>query len=130
MSGHDKVFEKISKEKRFREIRDERMLPSVDIAAAEVGGILSDEDPEYSQSTCYSEGLECIEKAPGCSSKPSTATIQFPSSIMTSEDICGTADRLSLPDNQTTAIVSAVLKAGGADLNDFIISASTTNEIE
>ena len=45
---------------------------------------------------------------------------------MTSEDICSTADPLSLSDDQTTAIASAVLKAGGPDLNGFIISVSTT----
>ena len=68
------------------------MLPSVDVSAAEVREILSDEDPEYSQSTCTSESLECTEIAPGCSSIPSTINIHFPRSIMTSEDIYGTAD--------------------------------------
>ena len=129
MSGHDKVFEKNSKEKGFREIREERMLLSVDVAAAEVGQILSDKDADYSQNTCNSEGLECTEIAPGCSSKPSTITIHFPRSIMTSEDICGTVYRLSLSDNHTTAIVSVVFKAGGADLNDFILSLRLQSEI-
>ncbi|KAG0721287.1 hypothetical protein GWK47_046750 [Chionoecetes opilio] len=41
-------------------------------------------------------------------------------------DICSTADRLGLSDNQVTALVSATLKAGGADLDKFVISTSTT----
>ena len=47
---------------------------------------------------------------------------------MISEEICSATDRLSLSDNQTTAMVSAVLKAGGADLDDFVISASTKED--
>ena len=126
MSGHDKVFEKKSREKSFREEREERMLSSVTAAAAEVGKISSDEDPENSQGSGTSEGSEYTETTPSCSSKPSTITLHFPHSVMNSEEICSTADRLSLSDNQTTAMVSAVLKAGGADLDDFVISASTT----
>ena len=99
------------------------MLSSVTAAAAEVGEISSDED---SQGSGTSEGSEYTETTPGCSSKPSTITLHFPQSVMTSEEICSTADRLSLSDNQTTAMVSAVLKAGGAELDDFVISASTT----
>ncbi|KAG0730213.1 hypothetical protein GWK47_028706 [Chionoecetes opilio] len=41
-------------------------------------------------------------------------------------DICSTADRLGLSDNQVTALVSATLKAGGDDLDKFVISTSTT----
>ena len=90
-------------------------------AAAEVGEISADEDSQNSQGTGTSEGSEYTEPTPGCSSKPSTITLHFPWSVMTSEEICSTADRLSLSDNQTTAMVSAVLKAGGADLDDFVI---------
>ena len=126
MSGHDKVFEKKSREKSFREEREERMLSSVTAAAAEVGEISTDEDSQNSQGSGTSEGSEYTEPTPGCSSKPSTITLHFPRSVMTSEEICSAADRLSLSDNQTTAMVSAVLKAGGADLDDFVISASTT----
>lgn len=46
---------------------------------------------------------------------------------MDCEEICNIADRLSLSDNQLTATVASVLKAGGADLNDFILSRSTTH---
>ena len=126
MSGHDKVFEKKSREKSFREEREERMLSSVTATAAEVGEISTDEDSENSQGTGTSEGSEYTEPTPGCSSKPSTITLHFPRSVMTSEEICSAADRLSLSDNQTTAMVSAVLKAGSADLDDFVKSASTT----
>ncbi|KAG0723598.1 hypothetical protein GWK47_042397 [Chionoecetes opilio] len=46
--------------------------------------------------------------------------------VMECLDICSTADRLGLSDNQVTALVSATLKAGGADLDKFVISTSTT----
>lgn len=121
MSGHDKVFEKKSREKSFREEGEERMLSSVTAAAAEVGKISNDEDPENSQGSGTSEGSEYIDTTASCSSKPSTITLHFPHSVMTSEEICSTADRLSLSDNQTTAMVSAVLEARCADLDDFVI---------
>lgn len=131
MSGHDKVFEKKYTEKNFREEREKRLLSSVTAAAAEVGEISTDDVSENSHGSAISECSEYTEPTPGsprpgCSSKPSTITLHFPRSVMTSEEICSTADRLSLSDNQTTAMVSAVLKAGGADLDDFAISASTT----
>lgn len=40
--------------------------------------------------------------------------------------ICNTADRLGLPANQVTALVSATLKAGEANLDTLIISRSTS----
>ena len=124
MSGHDKMFEKKATEKNFREEREERMLSSVTAAAAEVGEISSNENPENNEGTNTCESSEYTETA-GCSSKPSTITLHFPRSVMTSEEICSAADRLSLSDNQTIATVSAVLKAGGADLDNFVISASS-----
>lgn len=45
---------------------------------------------------------------------------------MECDAICNTADQLGLPDNQVTALVSAILKAGGADLDKLVISRSTT----
>lgn len=96
MSGHDKVFEKKSREKSFQEEREERMLSSVTAAAAEVGEISTHEDSENSQGTGTSEGSKYTEPSPDCSSKPSTITLHFPRSVMTSEEICSAADRLSL----------------------------------
>ncbi|KAG0713169.1 hypothetical protein GWK47_016806 [Chionoecetes opilio] len=55
-----------------------------------------------------------------------TVTPTFPRRVMEWVDICSTADRLGLSDNQVTALVSATLKAGGADLDKFVISTSTT----
>ena len=53
--------------------------------------------------------------------------LAFPRKVMECDEICNTADRLALTDNQVTAMVPAVLKAGGADLNSFVISYSTTH---
>ena len=78
------------------------------------------------ESTGTSEGSEYTETIAGCSSKPRTITLHFPRSVVISEEICSIVDRLSLSGNQTTAMVSAVLKAGCADLDHFVISASTT----
>ncbi|KAG0729571.1 hypothetical protein GWK47_030039 [Chionoecetes opilio] len=44
-------------------------------------------------------------------------------------DICSTADRLGLSDNQVTALVSATLKAGGADLGQ-VCHLNLNNETE
>ncbi|KAG0711398.1 hypothetical protein GWK47_020676 [Chionoecetes opilio] len=44
-------------------------------------------------------------------------------------DICSTADRLGLSDNQVTALVSATLKAGGADLDKFVIFTTRRNRM-
>ena len=65
------------------------------------------------------------QPVPGCSFDD-FVMLKFPKKIMECEDICSASDRLALSDNQVTAIVSAVLKAGGADLNHFSISCSTT----
>ena len=126
MSGHDKVLEKKATEKSFREKREEKMLTSVTATAADVGEISSHEDPENREGTGTSEGSKYTKKIAGCSSKPSTITVHFPRPVMTSEEICSAADRLSLSDNKTTAMVSAVLKPEGADFDHFIISSSTT----
>lgn len=120
MSGHDKVFENKSRQKSFREGREERMF-SVTEAATEAWEILTDEDTQNSQGSGTTDISEYTEPTPDCSSKQNTITLHFPRSIMTSEEICSAADQLSLSDNQTTAIVSAVLKAGGADLDDCYI---------
>ena len=53
--------------------------------------------------------------------------MEFSRDIMEDEGICAAADRLGMSDNQVTAVVVAVLKAGGADvMKDFNISRSTT----
>lgn len=62
----------------------------------------------------------------GCSQHQAAVTLTFPRKIMECLEICNAADRLALSDNQVTTMVSATLKAGGADLDNFVISTSTT----
>ncbi|KAG0714022.1 hypothetical protein GWK47_014951 [Chionoecetes opilio] len=70
--------------------------------------------------------MDYQQPRPGCSHHQDTVTLTFPRRVMECVDICSTADRLGLSDNQVTALVSATLKAGGADLDKFVISTSTT----
>lgn len=53
-------------------------------------------------------------------------TLTFPRRVMECVDICSTTDHVELYDNQVTAVVSATLKANGADLDKFVNSTSTT----
>ena len=94
--------------------------------AAEVGDISRGKDPENDEGTDTSEGSKYTKTTAGHSSQPSKIILHLSWSVMTSEEICSAADRLSLSDNQTTAMVSAVLKSEGTDLDDFVMSASTT----
>ena len=55
-----------------------------------------------------------------------TVPIALPKAIMESEDICATADRYKISDVGLTAIVAAVLRTGGADVSEFILSKSST----
>ncbi|KAG0719363.1 hypothetical protein GWK47_007297 [Chionoecetes opilio] len=71
--------------------------------------------------------MDYQQPRPGCSHHQDTVTLTFPRGVMECVDICSTADRLGLSDNQVTALVSATLKAGGADREtSFFISTSTT----
>ncbi|XP_076061448.1 uncharacterized protein LOC143037211 [Oratosquilla oratoria] len=61
-----------------------------------------------------------------CSYHEDTVTMTFPRRVVECDAICNTADRLGLSDNQVTALVYAILKTGGANLDKLIISRSTT----
>lgn len=92
----------------------------------------ADDVPTFADSTDSEQNVEDLsdmdyqQPRPGCSHRQDTVTLTFPRRVMECVDICSMADRLGLSDNQVTAIVSATLKAGGADLDKFVISASTT----
>ena len=83
-------------------------------------------DPTYTNSKDNAEDMEYQQPCPGCSHHQELVTLTFPKRIVDSVDICCTADHLRLSDNQVTPLVSSTLKAGGADLEQFVISVSTT----
>ena len=112
MSGHDKIFETRSKQQLERgeilqqkEKRGPQLICPCVIAPPTVKG--NADDVDYQQ------------PHPGCSYHQDTVTLTFPKRIMECVDICSTADRLGLSNNQVTAEVSATLKAGGADLDNL-----------
>lgn len=94
MSGHDKIFERRAKEKSFREGRAERMSLSVTAVARQYST-----DEESQKTDDDMNDTELLEPLPGCSSQSTDVTLHFPRAIMASEEICSTADRLSLSDN-------------------------------
>ena len=59
------------------------------------------------------------------STRSDHVTLSFPRRLMADEEICATADRYKVSDVQLTAITAAILKAGGANLEDFSLSRST-----
>ncbi|KAG0727935.1 hypothetical protein GWK47_033561 [Chionoecetes opilio] len=80
-------------------------------------------DPTDSEGNA--EDMDYQQPRPGCSHHQDTGDSHISQEGHECVDICSTADRLGLSDNQVTALVSATLKAGGADLDKFVISTST-----
>lgn len=129
MSGHDKIFESKSQQQSQRREREEerfQLVATRDHAIENEESLDTDgEDDDGSsgvldiRDTDYHPPISCTSK------NATTINLEFPRAVMSCEEICSTADRLALSDNQTTAMVAAVLKAGGADLSDFTISTST-----
>jgi len=127
MSGHDKVFESKSCRQSERRQKEQLRKNAQENETLDTDVLTSlttdDEDDDYrSNDSTVSE----YQPIPQSSDKETTVLLKFPRKIMESEEICNAADRLCLTDNQTTAIVSAVLRAGGGDLDDFTISRSST----
>ena len=127
MSGHDKVFEMKSQQlQQRREREEERLQRELAKESTTVQESIEPDEENDDESPIDDCDEDYMQEEPGPSQKDTMVTLEFPRALMKSEEICSAADRLSLSDNQTTAIVAAVLKAGGADLNNFKLSTSTT----
>ncbi|KAG0725795.1 hypothetical protein GWK47_037899 [Chionoecetes opilio] len=136
MSGHDKIFESRSQQQaeraarlQQREEQDMNLSQNFyNFSAATQRRTAADVSTwaEPTDSEGNAEDMDYQQPRPGCSHHQDTVTLTFPRRVMECVDICSTADRLGLSDNQVTALVSATLKAGGADLDKFVISTSTT----
>ncbi|KAG0706298.1 hypothetical protein GWK47_024335 [Chionoecetes opilio] len=136
MSGHDKIFESRSQQQaeraarlQQREEQDMNLSQNFyNFSAATQRRTAADvstwADPTDSEGNA--EDMDYQQPLPGCSHHQDTVTLTFPRRVMECVDICSTANRPGLSDNQVTALVSATLKAGGADLDKFVISTSTT----
>jgi hypothetical protein len=125
MNGHDKIFEtkaemlqaRVDREHRLREreqsrVIETRSVDTLDESSDESADDYMETDPDFDSN----ESRRTIE----------FVSLQFPKNIMLCDEITSAADRLKLSDNQTTMIVSAVIKAAGGNLEDFDISRSTT----
>ena len=129
MSGHDKIFETKAWNKIIRENRQLELLiaknaedvsTTIDIND-DMDMDIVDDDHEYEDNdTSFTHSYSTC-------TKDKRVLLEFSRDIMEDEGICAAADRLGMSDNQVTAVVVAVLKAGGADvMKDFNISRSTT----
>ena len=132
MSGHDKIFETKAANKLIRDNKQEKRRSQNDAIACvepstshdnnDVAMIDTDEDSNGGDAddTTFSPSMR------QGNNQPDKVQLQFSRDIMSDEGICSVGDRLGMSDNQVTAVVAAVLKAGGADIKEFIISRSST----
>ena len=97
-----------SKRKKVEELTD---------AAMEV-------DSDTSQSSIASEDEYAPRKDQSASK---TMHLDMPRKVLASSAVSTMADRLKMSYSATAGIASAILKAGGANLGDFAVSASTSN---
>ena len=133
MSGHDKVFKtklmkKLQRDSQQQKKRkdnysiDASSSNAMDAAAAASNYSASDYSPSDSAQTDPTFESNSRES----SLRSQYVHLVFPRNVLADEGICAAADRLGLSDNQTTSMVVAVLKAGGADImKDFTISRCT-----
>ena len=133
MNGQDKIFEakalqfltRIEQQQQRQEKETERLEKR---AAAELeGNEFFEESEDDAQVGCTEidpdfEPDHIIEKI----EFQEFVTLQVPRKIMECDELTTAADRLKLSDNQTTMIVSAIIKAAGGNLDDFDVSRSTT----
>lgn len=138
MSGHDKIFESRYKRQVERAaILQQRWEQVMNLSENFYNSLVvtqrrTDVDVSTWSSPTDSEGsakdMDYQQPRPGCSHRHDTVTFTFSRRVMECVDICSTADRLELSNNQVTAVVSVTLKAIGADLDKIVISASTTRQ--
>ena len=128
MDGMDKVFEKKIMAKKSREDAAERRQAQSVATETEVHeddmSIIS--GPESEDATGYdSEGSNYV---PPVEEQTTSSTIQLsaPKNIMDNAEICGALDRLRLSDNCGTVMASAFIKGCGGNVEDFVLSRSTT----
>ena len=65
------------------------------------------------------------EYEPAVKKKSRTVTLEVPRNIFSDPNVTAMLDRTKCTNRVTTGVVSSVLKAAGADLNDFSISKDT-----
>ena len=129
MSGHDKIFESKAVDKIVREQKQEKRNTQKDIVEASASYdhddvVMLDEDVDGNK--CEDDDATFSPSMRKASGGHEKVNLKFSRDIMADEGICAAGDRLGLSDNQVTAMVVAVLKAGGADVNKFTISRHST----
>ena len=133
MNGQDKIFEakalqfltRIEQQQQRQEKETERLEKRT--AAELEGNEFFEESEDDAQVGCTEidpdfEPDHIIEKI----EFQEFVTLQVPRKIMECDELTTAADWLKLSDNQTTMIVSAIIKAAGGNLDDFDVSRSTT----
>ena len=138
MNGHDKVFEEKAKVKLVRVRRelfrrgnsntenaelenDDNDSQDDDNDTPEVTGVAGDNND-----TDVDEDFVAADVKRRKRETNQFVKIALPKKIMECIEITTAADRLKLSDKQTTMLVSAIIKAGNGNLDDFDISRSTT----
>lgn len=127
MSGNDKIFLRKIERKREREAKkkaritkeQKRVLQSCANVPHESRETESENGNESSSSS--NSSLQLPYKI-----RRENVTISLPRKIMEVPEITAALDRLGLSNTKGAVLVSAVLKAGNANLNEFSLSESTT----
>ena len=141
MDGHDKIFEikaqlqavrynrkLILSNKEKERVEHEGRLDDQDNEDMEVNDEEQNSDQDIAIAVTEVDGgmRWDLNYEPPMDRRSEFVILHIPKRIMQCEEITSAADRLRLSDNQTTMIVSAVIKAAGGNLDDFDISRSTS----
>lgn len=131
MDGHDKVFETKAEMQAARLRRSQtQLITEVGTSASVASNMVllereSDLESQTEQSADDSADDEDFQIHES-STRADFVNLNLPKKLMHCEDITAAADRLKLSDAQLTMILSAVVKAGQGNLDNFDISRSTT----
>ena len=133
MDGHDKVFETKAEMQaaRLRRSQDQ-LMPEADAGtsgASDMVALEGESDIESQDAQSVDDNEEDVDRdfqSHTCNTRTDFVNLNLPKKIMQCEEITAAADRLKLSDIQITMIISAIVKAGNSDLNNFDVSRSTT----
>lgn len=140
MDGHDKVFESKAKWQAARLLRSKGQLTreagAGGLASSDMVTLECETDSQSQSSDIDSQDEHRIDDnaydvdrdyhSHESNARTDFVNLKLPKKIMQCVEITAAADRLKLSDTQITMIVSAVVKAGHGDLNNFDVSRCTT----